>query len=332
MAARGKMTALNTAIREVLPHLAETSYEQPARGGARPGDRLLHRRRLARRGAHRRPTTSSGQDLRARRLHRPRRGARPAAHGADRAADGGARTAAGGRAGLRRHADRRLRRGAMARLLALPWGARAVRMAVAIGQDADYDTLARSSPTPSIEPVTASNPEQLLMALRWATVHVARAASSWRPPAHRRAGRRPGRRTPTRRRCGERVAGHGDPGCVAGAVSASRRGSSARSGRAEPGRRSVRRCRAWRDGAGVGGRRRRRSRRRALRPLATWARSSRSRSPSTSWSGCSRAGGHATLSCCTQRRHRSWSVGGRRARPRTDHPFSVAEAEAGGRR
>ena len=31
---------------------------------------------------------------------------------------------------------------AMARLLEMPWGARAVRMAVAIGQDADYETLA----------------------------------------------------------------------------------------------------------------------------------------------------------------------------------------------
>ena len=70
---------------------------------------------------------------------------------------------------------------AMERLLALPWGSRAVRMAVAIGQDAAYDTLTSFIADPAIEPVTASNPEQLLMALRWATVHVARAASSLAP-------------------------------------------------------------------------------------------------------------------------------------------------------
>jgi hypothetical protein len=69
------------------------------------------------------------------------------------------------------------------RLLALPWGARSVRMAVAIGHDAAYDTLATFIGDPAIEPITASNPEQLVMALRWATVHVASAASSIAPPA-----------------------------------------------------------------------------------------------------------------------------------------------------
>ena len=47
---------------------------------------------------------------------------------------------------------------ALDRLLALPWGARAVRMAVAIGQDADYDTLHAFIADPSIEPVTAVQP------------------------------------------------------------------------------------------------------------------------------------------------------------------------------
>ena len=54
-------------------------------------------------------------------------------------------------------------------------------MAVAIGQDASYETLTRFIGDPEVEPVTASNPEQLVMALRWATVHVARAASSIAP-------------------------------------------------------------------------------------------------------------------------------------------------------
>ena len=72
---------------------------------------------------------------------------------------------------------------ALEQLMALPWGMRSVRMAVAIGQDAAYDNLTTFIGDPSIEPVTASNPEQLLMALRWATVHVARAASSISPAA-----------------------------------------------------------------------------------------------------------------------------------------------------
>lgn len=72
---------------------------------------------------------------------------------------------------------------AMDQLLELPWGGRAVRMAVAIGHDADYGTLARFIADPTIEPVTAANPEQLVMALRWATLHVARAASSMALPA-----------------------------------------------------------------------------------------------------------------------------------------------------
>lgn len=67
------------------------------------------------------------------------------------------------------------------RLLALPWGARSVRMAVAIGHDADYATLARFTSDGS-EPLTAASPEQLVMALRWASTHVSRAATTMTPP------------------------------------------------------------------------------------------------------------------------------------------------------
>ncbi len=75
---------------------------------------------------------------------------------------------------------------AMQRLLELPWGARAVRMAVAIGQDAAYETLTAFIADPALEPVTASSPEQLLRALRWASVAVSRVASSLAPtpPPH----------------------------------------------------------------------------------------------------------------------------------------------------
>ena len=153
-----------------LPHLAETSTGQPARGGHRTRDRLLNRRTMAR-GA---PTASRGpdwEDLQSGGYTDLGAALDLLCHGSHRTADGGPGSAAGDRPGLGRHADRRFHR-RHATVAALPWGARAVRMAVAIGQDAAYDTLIGSSADPAIEPVTASNPEQLMMALRWATVHV----------------------------------------------------------------------------------------------------------------------------------------------------------------
>ena len=66
-------------------------------------------------------------------------------------------------------------------LMALPWGARSVRMAVAIGHDADYETLTRFIGNSALEPITAANPEQLVLALRWASTHVSRAASTVAP-------------------------------------------------------------------------------------------------------------------------------------------------------
>jgi len=71
--------------------------------------------------------------------------------------------------------------GALGRLLQLPWGQRSVRMAVAIGRDADRRTLAEFIGDPRVPPVSASNPEQLVRGLRWAGTQVAAAASSIAP-------------------------------------------------------------------------------------------------------------------------------------------------------
>lgn len=181
MAAAGKMVALNTAIREVLPHLAETSSANPHAEvtvraiGFSSGARWHVEQPTA-------PEDLVWQDLQA-----------------------GGYTDLGAAIDLLAGAltvppmeERALPpaivlisdgmptddfTASMDALLELPWGRRAVRMAVAIGQDASYDTLARFIADPAIEPVTAANPEQLLMALRWATVHVAREASSITPAA-----------------------------------------------------------------------------------------------------------------------------------------------------
>jgi uncharacterized protein YegL len=72
-------------------------------------------------------------------------------------------------------------RSALHRLLQLPWGRRSVRMAVAIGRDADQSTLREFIGDPRVPPVSAANPEQLVRGLRWAGTQVAAAASSIAP-------------------------------------------------------------------------------------------------------------------------------------------------------
>ncbi|MFN8098788.1 MAG: hypothetical protein U0Q21_10950 [Dermatophilaceae bacterium] len=73
---------------------------------------------------------------------------------------------------------------AITALEALPWGQRAVRVAVGIGRDADFDVLVRfMGDGPDAIPATASNPEQLVDAIRWASVHASRAASQVTPHA-----------------------------------------------------------------------------------------------------------------------------------------------------
>ena len=72
---------------------------------------------------------------------------------------------------------------ALERLEAEPWGARAVRIAVGIGRDADHEMLVRFMGDPDAEPVRANNPEDLVAAIRWASTHVSRVASALAPAA-----------------------------------------------------------------------------------------------------------------------------------------------------
>jgi uncharacterized protein YegL len=181
MAAAGKMAALNTAIREVLPQLSETSE-------GNPHAEVLVRAIAFSTGARwHLETPTHPDDLQWADLE--------AGGYTDLAAGLELLTAALTVPPMEERAlppaivlisdgmptdDFEL---ALASLMALPWGARSVRMAVAIGHDAAYETLSAFIGDPSIEPLTASSPEQLVMALRWATVHVARAASSVAPVA-----------------------------------------------------------------------------------------------------------------------------------------------------
>jgi uncharacterized protein YegL len=64
------------------------------------------------------------------------------------------------------------------RLMAEPWGRRAVRLAIAIGADADLDVLARFIGDPDIPPFTAHDPEQLAYLVRFVSTAASQLASS----------------------------------------------------------------------------------------------------------------------------------------------------------
>lgn len=64
-----------------------------------------------------------------------------------------------------------------------PWGKRAVRVAIAIGQDADIPMLKEFLANPELEPLQAHNPTQLAGAIRWASTVAVRVASTPRSGA-----------------------------------------------------------------------------------------------------------------------------------------------------
>jgi len=54
-------------------------------------------------------------------------------------------------------------------ILRLPWGRKAVRLAIGIGKDADYPVLRKFIANPEIEPLRADNAELLAQEIRWAS-------------------------------------------------------------------------------------------------------------------------------------------------------------------
>ncbi len=64
------------------------------------------------------------------------------------------------------------------KLLAEPWGKKAVRIAIAIGDDADTAILQKFMDHPELKPLKANNPEQLVKHIKWASTAVLKAASS----------------------------------------------------------------------------------------------------------------------------------------------------------
>ena len=66
-------------------------------------------------------------------------------------------------------------------LMDQPWGKKAVRIAISIGEDADHECLQRFIGHPEIRPLQANNPESLARHIKWVSTTVLRAASA--PPS-----------------------------------------------------------------------------------------------------------------------------------------------------
>ena len=64
------------------------------------------------------------------------------------------------------------------KLMDKPWGTKAVRIAIAIGQDADHDVLQKFIGHNEIEPLQANNPEALVNYIKWVSTAVLKSASA----------------------------------------------------------------------------------------------------------------------------------------------------------
>jgi len=70
-------------------------------------------------------------------------------------------------------------------LMREPWGKKAVRIAIAIGEDADLECLQRFIGHAELQPLQANNPEALVRHIKWVSTAVLKSASS---PASQAAG------------------------------------------------------------------------------------------------------------------------------------------------
>jgi uncharacterized protein YegL len=68
--------------------------------------------------------------------------------------------------------------GGLKKLMSQPWGKKAVRIAIAIGEDADRGVLQEFIGHPELKPLEAKNPETLVKHIKWASTAVLKSASS----------------------------------------------------------------------------------------------------------------------------------------------------------
>ncbi len=70
-------------------------------------------------------------------------------------------------------------------LMDQPWGKKAVRIGIGIGEDANFDVIQKFIGNPEIKPLTAANAQDLAKKIRWASTVPLKAASN---PASRTVG------------------------------------------------------------------------------------------------------------------------------------------------
>lgn len=71
--------------------------------------------------------------------------------------------------------------GGLKALMDQPWGMKAIRVAIGIGEDADYEVLQKFIGHPEITPLKANNPETLVRYIKWVSTAVLESGSS--PPS-----------------------------------------------------------------------------------------------------------------------------------------------------
>ncbi|HEY9605896.1 MAG TPA: VWA domain-containing protein [Allocoleopsis sp.] len=64
------------------------------------------------------------------------------------------------------------------KLMEQPWGKKAVRVAIAVGQDADYEVLQKFIGNPELKPLPANNPDALINRIKWVSTVVLKSASA----------------------------------------------------------------------------------------------------------------------------------------------------------
>ena len=68
--------------------------------------------------------------------------------------------------------------GGLKTLIDQPWGKKAVRIAIAIGEDVDHEVLQKFIGHPEMKPLQANNPEALVNHIKWVSTAVLKSASS----------------------------------------------------------------------------------------------------------------------------------------------------------
>lgn len=64
------------------------------------------------------------------------------------------------------------------KLMEQSWGKKAVRIAIAIGQDADYEVLQKFIGNPELKPLSANSPDALLNRIKWVSTAVLKSTSA----------------------------------------------------------------------------------------------------------------------------------------------------------